>query len=241
MFSRRIGPDPLDILWHFALGYMPDYLRRSGPAAGWCRHSHRGVQFLDQLQMPSGQKRYVFSPRFELRFNQAFEQVVRACAAVHHPLHDGREGLTWITPELITGLLRLHAMGYAHSYEAWCDGRLAGGAFGIQLGGFLTMGSMYHDVANASKAAVGRAMYHLRDRGFRCIDIGIVPVHRVNFGASWLPRWKFEEELRGMLGQSVSITDDCPCRPIPWPLRLGLPAARVFRAAQRRWDRVFPG
>ena len=153
---------------------------------------------------------------------------------MHHPMNQGRDGQTWLRPELIVGLLRLHAMGYAHSYEAWSDGRLAGGAFGIQLGGYINMASMFHHVANASKAAVAaHRVCHLRERGFRCIDIGIVPQHRVDFGSRWLRRWKFEAELRSMLSEPLSIADNWSCRPIPWPIRLGLPAVRTFRVFRR--------
>jgi leucyl/phenylalanyl-tRNA--protein transferase len=208
-------------------------------ATGWVRYAHRGVQYLDQLQFPSGRKRYVYNSRFQLRINHAFDEVVRACANIQRPLSQGHEGKSWISPELIAGLVRLHQMGYAHSYEAWSEGRLAGGTFGIQLGGLHTLNSLFHNVAQASKFALGQAFFHLRDRGFRCVDIGMPPDHQLNFGAQWIPRWKFEAELPALLRQQVSIADDWPCRPVPWALRLGLPAARVYRAVQRRWDGIF--
>src|SRR5947209_8903514 len=100
--SRRVTADPLDILWHYATGYMPDFLNgKSGPV-GWVRWPHRGVQFLDKFKIPRKQKSYVLSPQFELRFDSAFEEVVRACADVHrHAIADGPAGgQTWITPAL---------------------------------------------------------------------------------------------------------------------------------------------
>src|SRR5207302_2212990 len=141
---------------------------------------------------PRKQKPYVLSPQFELRFDRAFEEVVHECANLNrHVIKDG-VGQTWLTADLIAGLLKLHEMGYAHSYEAWMDGKLVGGTFGIQLGGLVTMVSLFHRVSNASKAAAGQAMMHLRDRGFRLIDIGMVPDHQVDFGAEWMPRWQYE-------------------------------------------------
>jgi leucyl/phenylalanyl-tRNA---protein transferase len=232
--SRRVTADPLDILWHYATGYMPDFLDgKSGPV-GWVRWPHRGVQLLDKLKIPRKQKPYVLSPAFELRIDQAFEEVVRECAnPQRHAIRDG-VGQTWITPELITGLLRLHETGYAHSYEAWSQGKLVGGTFGIQLGGLVTMVSLFHRASNASKAAAGRAMLQLKDRGFRLIDIGMVPHHHVDFGSAWLPRWKFEMMLPGLIRQRVSVADDRPCPSVPAAIRIGLPLVRAYRAARRR-------
>lgn len=232
--NRRIRPDPLDILWHYAIGYMPDFLNQKDGPAGWCRWSHRGIQYLDKFKIPRKQKPYVMSPQFELRFDRAFEEVVRECADTsRHAIKDGAGG-TWITEELIAGLLRLHRLGYAHSYEAWMNGRLVGGTFGIQLGGYVTMVSLFHRVSNASKAAAGRAMMHLRDRGFKMIDIGMVPTHQVDFGSEWVPRWKFESELPVLVNQKVSISDDRPCPPVPVSIRVGVPVVRAVRAVRRR-------
>ena len=227
--SRRVRSDPLDILWHYATGFMPDFLDGKSGEVGWVRWPHRGVQCLDQFKIPRKQKPYVLSPQFELRFDRAFEEVVRACADTsRHVIKDG-VGQTWITPELIDGLLKLHQMGYAHSYEAWMDGQLAGGTFGIQLGGLVTMVSLFHRVSNASKAAAGRAMMHLRERGFTLIDIGMVPEHQVDFGSQWMPRWKYESMLPHLIRQKVSISDEHPCRPIPLAIRAGLPLMKAFR------------
>ena len=177
--------DPLHILWRYAIGYMPDFLDGKSGAVGWVRWPHRGVQMLDKFKIPRKQKSCVMSPEFELRIDQSFEEVVRECADVNrHVIKDG-VGQTWLTPTLIEGLIQLHEMGYAHSYETWIDGKLVGGTFGIQLGGLVTMVSLFHRVSNASKAAAGRAMMQLRDRGFKLIDIGMVPQHHVDFGSEW--------------------------------------------------------
>jgi leucyl/phenylalanyl-tRNA--protein transferase len=232
--SRQVRSDPLDILWHYATGYMPDFLNGKSGDVGWVRWSHRGVQLLDHFKIPRKQKSYVMAPQFELRINQAFEEVVRECANVNrHVIKDG-VGETWITPELIDGLLKLHQMGYAHSYEAWMNGQLVGGTFGVQLGGLVTMVSLFHRVSNASKAAAGRAMMQLRDRGFKLIDIGMVPEHQVDFGSEWMPRWQFEAMLPALVRQDVSISADYPRRPIPLAIRAGLPMVKAYRALRRR-------
>src|SRR5436305_8154250 len=96
---RRIPvhPEPWDILWHYANGRMPDFVNKQDGPAGWVRWTHRGIQPLDEIVFPESQRRYIFSKKFELRFNTAFEEVVRACADA------GRFGKTWMTPELVEG------------------------------------------------------------------------------------------------------------------------------------------
>jgi leucyl/phenylalanyl-tRNA--protein transferase len=229
-----VTSDPLDVLWHYATGYMPDFLDGKSGSVGWVRWSHRGVQRLERFKIPRKQKPYVLSPQFELRFDAAFEQVLRACADLNRPAIRDGAGQTWLTPELIDGLLRLHAMGYAHSYEAWQDGQLVGGTFGIHLGGLVTMVSLFHRVPNASKAAAGRAMMHLRDRGFRLIDIGMVPTHHVDFGSEWMPRWRYEMMLPGLIAERRAIAEDRPCPPVPALIRMGVPMVRAYRAMRRR-------
>jgi leucyl/phenylalanyl-tRNA--protein transferase len=232
--SRRVRPNPRDILLHYAAGYMPDFLNGKSGEVGWVRWSHRGIQFLEKFKIPRKQKNYVLSPEFEVRINQSFEEVVRECADLHrHAIKDG-VGQTWLIPDLIEGFLKLHKMGYAHSYEAWHDGKLAGGTFGIQLGGLLTMISLFHRISNASKAAAGRAMMLAKERGFQLIDIGMVPAHQVDFGSEWLPRWKYESMLPALIQQRLSISDQYPHQPIPFLIRTHLPILRIIRSIHRR-------
>src|SRR3954463_12920287 len=106
-FSNRIEADPINILWHFATGSLPDFLNKSDGQVGWCRWSHRGIQDLEKFVLPRKQRPYVNSTKFELRFNHAFEEVVRACADPTRDYIARRSGQSWITPELIEGLLSL--------------------------------------------------------------------------------------------------------------------------------------
>ena len=228
----RVRPDPRHILWHYANGRMPDFANRQSPPVGWVAWSHRGVQPLDDIRIPDAQRRYVFSNKFDLRINTAFEEVVRACA---DPARFGRQ--TWITPELIEGLLQLHQMGFAHSFEAWTTGdrpELAGGLWGVQIGSFITASSMFHRIPNATKAAYGRALLHLKDRGFTMVDTGMVPDHLVNYGSRYVPAWEFEVKLRELIHQPRTIQDGLPAPMLPPGMRLRLAAARVARALRRR-------
>jgi leucyl/phenylalanyl-tRNA--protein transferase len=145
-----------------------------------------------------------------------------------------------MTPELVEGLLRLNRMGYAHSFEAWTTGErpeLAGGVWGVQIGSFITASSMFHRVPNATKAAYGRALLHLKDRGFTMVDTGMVPDHMVNYGSRYVPRWQFEQMLRPLLTTPRTILDDLQPPMLPARLRWGLPVVRAGRAVARRLGR----
>src|SRR5439155_25138654 len=99
-----VRSDPWHILWHYANGRLPDFLNKQDGPVGWVRWSHRGVQFLDNFTIPRKQKSYIFSPNFELRFNSAFEETVRACADPARDYIQRRAGQSWITPQRLAGL-----------------------------------------------------------------------------------------------------------------------------------------
>ena len=86
--SVKIHSDPMDMLWHYANGEMPCYLVREGGEVGWIKYTHRGVQFLEKFEFPRKQKRYIFSPKFVVKYNQAFEETLAGCADL------AREGRT---------------------------------------------------------------------------------------------------------------------------------------------------
>src|SRR4051812_7303563 len=135
--SDRIKADPVDILWHYAKGELPWNVSEESDEVRWMAKSHRGVQFCDKIVIPKSQKRYVFTDKFQFRFDQAFEACLQHCASA--PRKSGRP---WIGKELFDGYVALHRMGFAHSYEAWQDGKLAAGAFGIHIGSYITCESM---------------------------------------------------------------------------------------------------
>jgi leucyl/phenylalanyl-tRNA--protein transferase len=230
---------PWHILWHYANGRMPDFVNKQDGPVGWVRWTHRGVQPLDDIRFPDSQRRYVFSKKFELRLNTAFDEVVRACADA------GRFGKTWMTAEFVEGLGKLHRMGFAHSFEAWTVGErpeLAGGVWGVQIGSFITASSMFHRAPNATKAAYGQTLLHLKARGFTLVDTGMVPDHMVNYGSRYVPSWEFEEKLRTLLTQPRTILDGLapPLFPITmqWRLKVNRLAGAVGRRVRKPSDRT---
>ena len=221
--TTHISADPFDILRHYALGDLIGYKADEGSPTVWARDEHRGVHLLGEIRIPKSQTRYVLNPKFELRFNTAFEQVVSGCADL------GRTGYTWITPDLITGYRALHEMGFAHSFEAWCEGELAGGCFGVQIGGYMSVESMFYRVSHASKAAYGQTLYRLKERGFRIVDSNPVKDAARNYGEEWIPQWRFEEVLRDAMEVHATLADHIPCLRLPAKVRRRLPLARLAR------------
>ncbi len=230
--TTYIRPNVREMVWHYARGRFPNYLNDDYGPVGWVKYTHRGIQRLDKIEFPRKQKRYIFSPRFEFRVDSAFDDVVRNCA------DKSREGKSWITPELVIGYSAMHRAGRAHSYEAWENGRLVGGGFGIHIGGFISVESLFRHVDNASKFAYGQALLHLRERGFEQVDTCCVAEHMVNYGEEWVRQWQFDQMIRRLMRQRISVADDRPCPPLPLPLRTSLETSRIGLALERRIRRT---
>jgi len=159
---------------------------------GWFSPDPRGILPLDAFHVPARLARVLRSGRFEISVDRAFEDVMRACA--RRP----GEG-TWISEEIVQSYLALHRLGLAHSIEAWRGGVLAGGLYGVHLGGAFFGESMFHRETDASKAALVALVDRLRRRSFSLLDVQWVNPHLVQFGAMEVGR---EEYLR-LLGSAV--------------------------------------
>ena len=124
---------------------------------------------------------------FSLRHNTAFDQVIAHCAQTPRPGQDG----TWITPEMQAAYRHMHALGFAHSFEAWQDGRLVGGLYGMRLGKVFFGESMFSHVSNASKAALAQLVEYVRAEGIVLIDCQVRTEHLVSLGAREIARAQF--------------------------------------------------
>jgi leucyl/phenylalanyl-tRNA--protein transferase len=128
---------------------------------------------------------------FNVTFDQAFGDVIRACALVPR---DGQPG-TWITDDMQEAYVRLHKLGYAHSVESWFDGKLAGGLYGVSLGKAFFGESMFHRTADASKVALAALVERLKLWKFHFIDAQMPTAHLLRLGAKELPRRVFLKRL----------------------------------------------
>jgi len=221
--SRRLSDNPDHTLWHYANGRMPDWVNGSDGEVAWIKREHRGVQWLDKIHLPtkSQHRKYILEPKFTIKFDTAFDQVVRACADLK------REGKTWIRDELSRAYTALHRMGFAHSFEAWDGDRLVAGAFGLQMGAVMSIDSVFHHVSNAGIAVYGQTLLRLKDRGFKLIDVNYVSGPFARFGEEWVPQWKFEELMAQMRRESPSVSDDRPAPALPAAVAGMLPITRT--------------
>jgi len=145
--------------------------------------------------------------RWEVRFDSAFEQVMRACAA---PRRDGPG--TWISEDIIAGYTGLHRQGYAHSSELWLDGELVGGAYGVSIGTMFYGESMFARVTDGSKVALAYLVHFLRQHGVELIDCQQETGHLASLGARPIPRTDFITHLQKNIVMP-QIRDWCPIAP----------------------------
>jgi leucyl/phenylalanyl-tRNA--protein transferase len=157
----------------------------------WYDPDPRAIIPLDAFHVPRRLARTVRSGRFEIRVDTAFRAVMEACAAPA----PGRE-TTWISPEMIDAYTALHQLGFAHSVEAWREGRLVGGLYGVALRGLFAGESMFSRETDASKVALVHLVERLRRGGFVLLDTQfLVGGHMRQFGAIEIPRREYKRRL----------------------------------------------
>lgn len=149
----------------------------------WWSPDPRAIIPPDGLRVPSRLARTLRQRRFRVTVNAAFEAVVAGCA-------DRAE--TWITPALREAYVTLHRLGWAHSVETWTvDGALAGGVYGVAVGGLFAAESMFHRVRDASKVALVALVERARAVGVRLIDAQMSSPHLAGLGAVEVPRARY--------------------------------------------------
>lgn len=147
--------------------------------------------FPERIHISTSLKKRIRKKPFELTLDGAFEEVISGCRNAGRPEQEG----TWITDEMMEAYIRLHRKGYAHSVEAWQDGELAGGLYGVSLGGCFYGESMFTRCSDASKVAFSALAGLLIDSGFGLIDCQQHTRHLASFGAVDMPRGKFLNTL----------------------------------------------
>ena len=182
--------DPALLIHAYRQGIFPMALEDG--QIGWFSPDPRGIIPLDHVHVPARLARVLRSGRFEVAVDRDFEGVMRACAA-------DREDGTWISGEIIESYVELHRQGLAHSVETWRDGRLAGGLYGVHLGGAFFGESMFHHETDASKVALMALIERMRSRGLSLLDIQWVTPHLAQFGAIEIPREEYVRRLNKVL------------------------------------------
>jgi leucyl/phenylalanyl-tRNA---protein transferase len=161
----------------------------------WWSPDPRGVLPLDALRVGRSLRRSC--ARFEVRVDTAFEDVVDGCA------DPGRAG-RWITPSIRDAYVGLHRLGWAHSVEAWDGDGLAGGLYGVAIGGLFAGESMFHRRTDASKVALVGLVERLRDGGASVLDVQWVTPHLASLGAVEVPRAEYLRRVAEAIERPVS-------------------------------------
>jgi leucyl/phenylalanyl-tRNA--protein transferase len=184
-----VGADlqPGTLLSAYRSGLFPMPLGRGRrELLAWWSPDPRGILPLEGLRVSRSLRRSC--RRFEVRIDTAFEEVIDACA---DPRRDG----SWISPAMRRAYLRLHRLGWAHSVEAWGPEGLAGGLYGVAIGGLFAGESMFHRATDASKVALVGLVEQFRAGGGALLDVQWTTDHLASLGAVDVPRRRYLELL----------------------------------------------
>jgi leucyl/phenylalanyl-tRNA--protein transferase len=231
----RLGPDPVfpppehaeaggllavggdlsvvRVLEGYRHGIFPWY--SEGQPIWWHSPDPRFVLDPAQLHVPRSLAKIIRRGDYEVRFDTAFAEVIAACAKVPRP---GQRG-TWITRDMVRAYTELHALGLAHSAEAWKDGELVGGLYGVSLGDMYFGESMFAAAPDASKVAFVVMVRWMRAQGISLVDSQVYTDHLARFGAEEWPRERYLEALYERV--------DRPTRQGRWTIAPGDPAFAV--------------
>jgi leucyl/phenylalanyl-tRNA--protein transferase len=203
-----IGGDtsPERLLLAYSQGIFP-WPHRGLPLL-WFSPDPRAVLCFEDVHVGRSLRKRARARPFEITADTAFERVIEACAGVPRSGQDG----TWITPEIQRGFAKLHELGLAHSIEAWQDGELVGGLYGVAIGKSFCGESMFSLRDDASKLATVALLGNLQQWSFHFVDCQVQTQHLARFGAREWPRSRFLAALRTAVAE--------PSRRGPWRLEL---------------------
>jgi len=201
-----VGGDlsPHRLLLGYSVGVFPWY--SDGQPILWHSPDPRFVLEAKKAHVPRSLDKRIRRGEYEIRYDTAFADVVRACAATPRPHQSG----TWIGDDMVVAYGKLHELGYAHSIEAWQDGALVGGLYGVSLGSAFFGESMFAHAPDASKVAFVTMIERLVSWEIDLVDCQVRTDHLARFGAEDWPRPRFLTALESAL--------DAPTRRGSWAL-----------------------
>ena len=189
---NELSPELL--LEAYAAGMFP--MGMPGGKIGWFSPDPRGILPLEGFHAPHGLRRALKRRGWEIRIDSDFDGVLRGCA---------ERDETWISAAIARSYGKLFEGGYAHSVEVWKEDRLAGGLYGVALGGAFFGESMFHRVTDASKVALWHLVQILKAGGFTLLDTQWITSHLEQFGAIEIPRDDYLERLEDAVGRPASF------------------------------------
>jgi leucyl/phenylalanyl-tRNA--protein transferase len=190
--------EPSFLIRAYASGIFP--MADEWGRISWYAPDPRAILEHDDLRIGRSLRAAIRGARFEIRFNTAFEAVMRGCAA---PRGDGAG--TWISEEFIWAYGVLYRHGFAHSVEAWQEGELVGGLYGVGIGAAFMGESMFSRRSDASKLCLVALVERLRARGFALHDVQFLTPHLARLGATQIPRHAYLRRLEEATQQNCSF------------------------------------
>jgi leucyl/phenylalanyl-tRNA--protein transferase len=179
--------DPATLIDAYRRGLYPMEISDVPSVLGWWAPEPRGIIPLDGLRVTRSMRQS--AKRFDVRVDTCFDRVIRGCA-------DPSREDTWINDEFIDGYTRLHELGWAHSVEVFDrNNQLAGGLYGVRIGGLFSGESMFHVQRDASKVAVMALVDLMRASGMTLLDVQWWTEHLASLGAVAIPRREYLSRL----------------------------------------------
>ena len=161
----------------------------------WWSPDPRMVLYPSNLNISKSLQKTIQQAKFDIRFNTVFRQVISACSAIARNNQDG----TWINEDIIDAYCEMHESGYEISSEAWQEGKLVGGCYGVKIGNMFYGESMFHQVADASKVAFVSLVKKLQTEGVGLIDCQMHTKHLASLGATEIDRDDFILQLSSLI------------------------------------------
>lgn len=178
-------------------GIFPWY--EEGQPILWWSPTPRCVMLTDQIHISKSLAKFIRKTDMRCTFNQAFEQVITACAAPRNYTDD-----TWITDAMMDAYIELSQQGIAHSIEVWQEDQLVGGLYGLRIGQMFFGESMFSTKTNASKIAIVQLCRSMQQANMPMLDCQVSSDHLLSLGATLLPRQTFENKLAELVNQTAS-------------------------------------
>lgn len=183
------------------LAYRSGIFPWSCDSITWWSPDPRAIFEFDEFRISRSFAKTLRREPFDITLNKAFVEVMEGCATART---DGN----WIGPEFIEAYTALHEAGHAHSIECWRDDELAGGVYGVSVGGLFAGESMFHRVSEASKVALHYLVEHLRQQGFALFDIQMVTPITSQLGARHISRDEYLERLQDAVELECAFGDE---------------------------------
>jgi leucyl/phenylalanyl-tRNA--protein transferase len=187
--------DPEFLLNAYCNGYFPMADPESGEIA-WYSPDPRTIFELSEFKIPRSLKLTIKKGIFEVRLDTQFEEVMRGCAARDE---------TWISEDIVASYLQLHRLGFGHSVECWHEGKLAGGLYGVAIGGAFFGESMFSLERDASKVALVSLTQRLKERNFELLDTQYSTPHLIRFGAREIPKSEYMKRLKRAIAKQCKF------------------------------------